>query len=149
MGNNKQLVRRHFDEVWTQGQLDTIKQIYDDGYQAFLPLIGKIDRDGLKGVVSAYRRAFPDLKFEVVEVVHEGDRVAARWTASGTSQGEFMGIPATHKRGVVDGLSLFEIKNGKIVRDSSEMDVVAFFQQMGLQLPVKAQATMPEMAMQH
>ena len=41
------------------------------------------------------RRAFPDLKIRVDDLVAAGDKVALRLTLSGTHQGEFQGIPAT------------------------------------------------------
>ena len=150
MANNKQVVRRHFEEVWNKGNFEGMNELYDASYEGHVPLVGRVDRGGLKAVVNAYRRAFPDLKFELHDLVHEGDRVAVRWTATGTSRGEFMGIPATNTRGIVEGLSMIEVKNGKIVRDAAEMDVLGFMQQMGLQLPIQTQAQASQQpTMQH
>lgn len=137
MADSKELIRRHFEEVWSQGKFDGMDQLYDSGYQGEVPLVGKVDRNGLKSVVLAYRKAFPDLKFNVQSIIQEGDTAAVRWIASGTSKGEFMGIPATGTYGTVQGLSVIDLKNGMIARDIAEMDLVAFFRQMGLQMPVQ------------
>ena len=48
-----------------------------------------------------------------------------------------MGVPATGKYGTVQGLSLIDLRNGKIGRDVAEMDLTAFFEQMGVRLPVQ------------
>jgi predicted ester cyclase len=45
-----------------------------------------------------YVAAIPDLRVTIDEMVAEGDRVAARWTAEGTHQGELLGVPPTGKR---------------------------------------------------
>lgn len=150
MADSKKLLRRHFEEVWNQGKFDAMDELYDASYEGHVPLVGKVDRSGLKAVVSAYRRAFPDLQFEVQSIIQEGDQAAVRWRASGTSKGEFMGIPATGTRGVVDGMSMVDLRNGKLFRDTAEMDVLSFFQQMGLQLPVKGKApSQPEAPAAH
>jgi steroid delta-isomerase-like uncharacterized protein len=41
----------------------------------------------LKNVISTLRTAFPDLRFEIHELIGEGDVVACRSTMSGTHQG--------------------------------------------------------------
>ena len=44
-----------------------------------------------------YRVAFPDLRFNVEDALPSGDKVVMRGTATGTHEGEFMGIPPTGK----------------------------------------------------
>lgn len=144
MADSKQLVRRHFEEVWNQAKFDALDELYDAGYEGHIPLVGKVDRSGLKAVIGAYRRAFPDLKFEVQDIIQEGDVLAVRWRASGTNRADFMGVPATGKYGTVQGLSLIDLRNGKIGRDVAEMDLTAFFEQMGVRLPVQPGAGAPQ-----
>jgi hypothetical protein len=48
--------------------------------------------------VAPFRASFSDLKMEVVELVAEGDTVAARFTCSGTHTGVWLGHPPTHRR---------------------------------------------------
>ena len=38
--------------------------------------------------------AFPDLKFEVDDMVANGDEIVVRWTARGTNTGDYFGMPA-------------------------------------------------------
>ena len=44
-----------------------------------------------------YRAAFPDVHMHVEDVLPSGDKVVARMRATGTHEGEFMGMPATGK----------------------------------------------------
>jgi steroid delta-isomerase-like uncharacterized protein len=139
MASNKDKVRRLLQEVWSAGQVETIDELVSPDYRGDIPLVGQVDRAGLKATVGAFRRAFPDLSFELQDVLGEGDKVATRWTAHGTSQGEFMGLPASHQRTTVSGFTLSEFHGGKIASDSTEYDVVAFLQSLGVQVPTPGQ----------
>jgi steroid delta-isomerase-like uncharacterized protein len=54
-------------------------------------------REGVMRFFRMYRAAFPDLRMDVQDVIASGDRVVVRARATGTHQGEFMGMPATGK----------------------------------------------------
>ncbi len=43
--------------------------------------------------------AFPDVHFTIEELLVDGNRVILRWRNEGTHEGEFMGIPATGRKG--------------------------------------------------
>jgi predicted ester cyclase len=51
--------------------------------------------EGVRRLVELYRAAFPDLHFEHEDVISLGERVAHRWTFTGTHGGEIMGIEPT------------------------------------------------------
>jgi predicted ester cyclase len=65
-----------------------------------------------------YRRmvmaAFPDQSFEIMDIVAEGDRVAARMRTEQTHQGEFRGVPPTGKRLIFEVYEIAQVKLGKI-----------------------------------
>jgi steroid delta-isomerase-like uncharacterized protein len=135
MADAKQLVKRLFDEVWGKGQVELIDQLMDPKYQGDMPLLGKLDREGLKVAIGAYRKAFPDLRFQIRELIAEGDKAMVHWIASGTHKSEFMGIPATGKHNDVEGFTLIELRNGRVARDVGQFDVVTFFKGLGIPLP--------------
>jgi len=47
-------------------------------------------------------------------MIAEGDKVVYRWPATGTHQGEFLGVAATGKPIKITGVTIFRIENGKI-----------------------------------
>ncbi|MCY0997606.1 ester cyclase [Myxococcus sp. MISCRS1] len=52
-------------------------------------------REGIKQGFAGLRAAFPDIRFELEDLVAEGDKVACRITARATHRGPFMGFAAT------------------------------------------------------
>jgi predicted ester cyclase len=81
--------------------------------------------------------AFPDIRFEVLGVLAEGDRVLVQWTATGTHTerlatvtGETM--PPTRRRARVSGAMLAEARDGKMVRGWFYWDQLALLAQLGI-----------------
>ena len=65
--------------------------------------------------------AFPDLQYPHVDVIAEGDWVAARWTFTGTHRGELAGIPPTGKQVSCTGMNFFRVAGGKLVEGHTEV----------------------------
>lgn len=89
------------------------------------------DAEGAKRFVEMYRNAFPDLRITVEDLVAEGDKVLTCWTARGTHQGEFMGIPPSGNRVEFTGISIDRIEGGKFVESWSNYDALGMMQQIG------------------
>jgi steroid delta-isomerase-like uncharacterized protein len=87
--------------------------------------------EGFKQLLPALPEAFPDVLFEVENLIAEGDMVAFRliWTA--THQGEFFGIPPTGTRATVTEMHMFRIADGKVVERWGEWDALGLMQQLG------------------
>jgi steroid delta-isomerase-like uncharacterized protein len=75
---------------------------------------------------------FPDAQFNIDEMVAEGDRVAVRWTFTGTHKGEFMGIPPTNKKITAWGIEIYRVVDGKFVESWERFDDLGLMQQLGL-----------------
>ena len=66
--------------------------------------------------------AFPDLHFQVEDLVAQGNRVVARWTLTGTQQAGFQGRPAAGRHLAITGMSPFHIQDGRIQEIWVNMD---------------------------
>lgn len=71
--------------------------------------------------------AFPDIQIEVNDVIAAGDRVAARWRATGKHSGEGLGFAPTGKRIVLDGATIVVIRNGRMQEGWNMMDMGHLF----------------------
>jgi steroid delta-isomerase-like uncharacterized protein len=90
---------------------------------------------GLAGIITAMKgfyAAFPDLKFTAVEMVGEGDLVAANIKMTGTNDGPIMGMPATHKKIDISGMDMMRFKNGKATERWGAFDTRSMMQQLGM-----------------
>jgi steroid delta-isomerase-like uncharacterized protein len=81
--------------------------------------------------------AFPDTQFTIDDMVAEGDRVAMRWTAIGTHNGDLDGMAPSGKPISVSGVSIDRIVDGKIVEEWSAWDALGMMQQIGV-IPAQA-----------
>jgi steroid delta-isomerase-like uncharacterized protein len=79
----------------------------------------------------AFGAAFPDLQVTVDQIVVEEDLVAVAWTAEGTHEGEFYGIPATGRTARWEGLDLMRFACGEIVEVWIAADALGLHEQLG------------------
>ena len=132
---NKLIARRVPEEVFGKGNLDVIDELVADDFVNHDPSIPPEvpgGPEGLKMFAQVYITAFPDLKIKVDDQVAEGDKVVSRWSASGTHEGELMGIPATGKQSEVTGITIDRIVGGKIVESWNNWDTLGLLQQLGV-----------------
>ncbi len=87
--------------------------------------------EGFKQLLPALPQAFPDVVFEVEDLLAEGDKVAFRLNWTATHQGEFFGIPPTGTRAKVTEMHMFRIADGKVVERWGEWDALGLMQQLG------------------
>jgi len=76
--------------------------------------------------------ASPDLHFTLDDIVAEGDKVAVRFTLSGTHKGEIMGIPASNKKLTIWGINIYRVDGGKFVEGWERADTLGLMQQLGV-----------------
>ena len=114
---NQVLVRRYFNEVLNQGNLDVIDEIIDRHFHFIVqdrpePFRG---REGLKGFVRNIRKAFPDITFAIAGETLEGEKVAIRRKVKGTHKGELFGTAPTNQLVETLGIDIFTLYQGKIL----------------------------------
>jgi len=131
---NKIVARSFFEEVLGAGQLDKYGESHARGFVAHAK-----DHDaGLEEDMAAAReerKALPDMRVKVNQMVAEGDLVAVYWTVTGTNTQAGMGFPATGKKITTAGMTLFRFKDGKICEEWSVFDMLSAMQQAGLLPP--------------
>ena len=76
--------------------------------------------------------ASPDLHFTIDDMVFEEDKVAVRFTLTGTHKGEFMGRPPTNKKLTMWGIIIYRVVGGKFVEGWERSDTLGLMQQLGL-----------------
>ena len=132
---NKAVVRRAYEEV-NRGDLDASAGYVSPDMVRNGELAG---READKRRDEAMLAAFPDLHYDIEDLVAEGDKVVARWRMTGTQEGELAGptmsIPPSGKRLDVWGLSLYRIENGMATEIWENFDRMEFLGQLGVLPP--------------
>ena len=128
---NKEVARRVFDDLFTQGRYGEIDQIYDRNCKVHF---GN-RTEGLSQAVAegkGWRSAAPDLVMTANQISESGDKVTVHWTARGTHTGQGHGLKPTGKHILIHGASTFQIANGKIVEAWNDEYRDELFRQLGL-----------------
>jgi steroid delta-isomerase-like uncharacterized protein len=138
---NKALVRRFIEEVWNKGNLDVIDELVAENHVDHDPAQAGSPggRQGVRAFVEMYRSAYPDTHLDIGEVIAEGDLVAMTWSATGTHQGELMGIAPTGRSVTVTGIGVDRISGGQIVESWANYDSLGMLAQLGA-IPAPASA---------
>jgi steroid delta-isomerase-like uncharacterized protein len=131
---NKGVARSFFEDVLGQGHLDKYAESHAMDFVAH----GENHEYTLEEDIAAAkeeRKALPDMKVKVNQILAEQDLVAVYWTASGTNTQAGMGFPATGKKIKIDGMTIFRFKAGKICEEWSVWDMLSVMRQAGLLPP--------------
>jgi steroid delta-isomerase-like uncharacterized protein len=75
---------------------------------------------------------FPDLRIEPGRHLHTDDAVFVEVTLRGTHQGEWIGIPATGRRGSVRIACLYEFEEDRLVCERVWFDLATILRQLGV-----------------
>ena len=128
----KDVVREILDQVYGQGHLELLDQVCASDYRSHDCLTGDADLVGTREIIRFYRRAFPDLSTECLDLFGERDHVVCRWRFVGTQRGTFLGVPPTGRLCTVEGITISRFSGGKLVEDWSFWDTLGLLQQVGL-----------------
>jgi steroid delta-isomerase-like uncharacterized protein len=130
---NRALIQRFVEEAFNRGNLGVVDEIYSPDYVGHTA--GAPEQtsgpEGVKGFVGLYRSAFPDLHTTIEDIVTEGDKLAYRWTAVGTHQGELFGVPPSSNRVELTGITIERMEGGKIVETYNNFDQLGMMRQIG------------------
>ncbi len=89
-------------------------------------------KEGTLAFFRMYRAAFPDLKMSVDEVLVSGNKTVARVRATGTHQGEMMGLPPTDRSIDVKIIDIMQFNDaGMICAHWGLVDALTMMQQLG------------------
>ena len=132
--DNKATAHRVFEEVLNQGNLAVVDELFDASYIGYDPGVPAPIHgvEGYKQYVRMYSTAFPDAHYTIEDMIAEGDKVVVRWTARGTHQGAFRGIPPTGKQVTITGVEIHRVVGGKIVEGWRKWDRMDVMQQLGV-----------------
>jgi len=138
---NKQIVKGLAEEL-NKGNVEIFKELCAPEFAYYSASISP-EPMSLDEIIEAFQmefKGFPaDYYIKTHELIAKGDKVIARFTCTGTHEGEYYGIPASGNKiefGVID---IYHIKEGKIVEIREEIDSLGLMMKLGMELKPKEQ----------
>jgi predicted ester cyclase len=125
VGSNKASIRRLYDET-NKGNYDFLDELLAPDFTSyggagFKDLHSPAE---FKELTMTFLESFPDLWFQVDEIIGEGDDVLVSGTLSGTHKGDFYGIPASGHKVSWTGCAIFRFRGPQVIARWQEFDAL-------------------------
>jgi steroid delta-isomerase-like uncharacterized protein len=120
--HNQAAFRTSLDELCTPGCV----------FHEYLPgMPDTMDRANYEGFVTAMRASLPDISARPEDVIVNGNRVAVRWSGSGTHTGDpLMGVPARGKRVTAHGVYILRFEDERVAEVWNNWDAASVMAQL-------------------
>lgn len=135
---NEALIRRVV-EALNSRNAGIYQELYAPDYGWHFPSYNPkaLTREEEAGFVKLLWDGFPDIHWDVPDVIAHGDRVIFMYICRGTHTGEYQGLKPTGNRFEIGGFWSGRVANGKIVEVREDGDVLGWMQQLGMELRPK------------
>jgi predicted ester cyclase len=116
VSTNKELVRRFYKEVYGDWNMALVDEVVSPRFTSHdWPKGSPTGPQGFRNFYSAIRSAVPDARYDVDDLIAEGDKVVVRCRLLGTHKGEFRGIAPTGRAIALKGIAIYRVDNGKLM----------------------------------
>lgn len=126
--------------AWNSHDAEKILSFYSDDCIYEDLVVGKVNhgKEELRAFITDLFTGSPDIRMEKKSFFASGDHVCMEWIMSGTHSGNWTGMPATGKSFSVRGVSVSEIRDGKVKQNTDYYDGAPLMRQLGLLPPAMA-----------
>lgn len=124
------LTLRILQEVWNAKNPSLIDELYSNDCVIHTPDGEVHGVEGSKRLYDTYTRAFPDMQFEIQQIVAEKDISSAQLLFTGTHKGPLGELPASGNFVKVANNCFFRFADGKVIKQQGVWDSLSFMQQI-------------------
>jgi ketosteroid isomerase-like protein len=127
------IVRKFFEVGPSKGDLTAADALLHPEFSLHTPLpTPGPGIEEMNNVITTCRAAFHGLYVTIDDIMADGDKVIARFTARGTHNGDFMGVSPTGKAITLTAIEIFRVREGKIAELWGEVNLMGLMQQLGM-----------------
>ena len=127
---NKAVAHQLYQRL-SEGDISVVDEVISDEFVEHEEVPGLApNKDGVRQMFEMFRSAFSDARFEIDDMIAEGDMLFALVRMRGLHQAEFMGVPASGQAIDVGIADYFRFENGKAVEHWGVMDTGAMMRQL-------------------
>lgn len=126
----KEIAESYANQIWNDKKISAVDTfVHQDA--VIHSLLGAYQgTKAMKEVIQAWLNGFPDLKVDNDIIIHENDLVSIQWRAKGTHRGEFKGRKPTGKSVAYSGVTVYRIKDSKIIEYWAYLDMLHLLNQI-------------------
>lgn len=124
---NKEVIVKLYEQALNKRNMGLLHNLISAQY---VSIDGAGGVPGFEKPILALLKAFPDGKWNIEELIGEGDKVVVRQKFQGTHTGPFQNFVTTGNTISTDGIAIYAFEDGKIIQAQVQTDRVGFLQQI-------------------
>lgn len=129
--NTEKFIAKFLDH-WNLGTCYDFDEVYHRDFKFAMPgTSADLGLPEYEEWIEVMRTAYPDLNVSILEVVTEGDKIVLHWLFKGTNDGALRHSPASGRYVTLPGMTLFQLRDGKVAHARWYYDVIAVYKQLG------------------
>ncbi|MEP6649889.1 MAG: ester cyclase [Lapillicoccus sp.] len=128
---NKRVARRVLEEIFPANDEDALREVIGDQFVNHEAPEGT--PPGLAAItmfMHILNQAFSEQRWQIEDVIAEGDKVALRCTHSGVHTGDYFGLPATGRTFTYKQMHIIRVVEGKGVEHWAVRDDATLMRQL-------------------
>ncbi|MEU4654775.1 ester cyclase [Streptomyces sp. NPDC023723] len=119
VAEHARLAEHWFARAWAGGDVSIADEVFAPDFELNGRAVGP---DGPRRSVRAVHSAFSDIGVELDVVVTDGTHVVTHYTTTARHTGSYRGVAASGRWIKVSGIVIWEIRDGRVVRDRNVFD---------------------------
>ena len=127
-----------YERTWIDGLNRGDVSVADDVFapQCVIHMAGSpepnLSVSAFKQMLAGLLAAFPDIRLTIEDQIITADKVATRWTATGTHTGPLGDVNPTGRQIQIGGLILDRVSGNRVVERWEQWDQAGMLQQLGV-----------------
>ena len=135
MSEDVKAVVRALEEAWDAGKLDEVDRLISPDFNSHAAIPGMPQNHDVRSMIHGMSMgAMPDRKVEIQDMIAEGDKVVVRCRVTGTNNATgfpWLGASANNAKIDFEWISIYRVKDGKVVEHWGVNDAFTLLQQTG------------------
>jgi steroid delta-isomerase-like uncharacterized protein len=124
-------------ELWNTQTPTIADELFAPEFKSHIPQFPQVsDVESYKEEVRRTRTEIADFRVKLDDMIESGDKVAGRFTATGTARGELMGMPVNKTKYTNTWIVIFRLTGGTIAEEWWQFDALGVLQQLGVMSPM-------------
>ena len=126
-------VTQAMQRAWNARDPVALAAVHAEDGVVHSPMFGEVHgRADIERTYGEMFRGFADWNFEGQDLIIDGNRAAQTFIATATHTSELFGVEASHRKFKVQGVLVFEMRDGKVQSERRLYDFTSLLLQVGV-----------------